>query len=260
MAKLSLQDIKMQYFINGEPVPFHLKKGKDILIYPILVRDYPYYESAIDVLTVNKNEINNIDIIQMSYLQFVVECLFGVNDKYEKHLRKIIELCLHENNIYFAEDKNKICIAICDDDNTIKGVINSKEFEDIIEIILNQNNSNYDGRYISKDVREAYEEYCKLKYQNIDSPSLEKKKGFVISKTGQTLSEINNMIYRMFDIVYHSCVDSEIYIGQKIIQGSYKYKVDNDIMHPQFQKEVDPIASMFSDAQAFENKIQQING
>lgn len=257
---VDIKSLELQYFINGLPIPFKVKKGDDILIYPITVKDYPIYEWAKSVLTIQKNDINNIEIIQMNYLQFLVEVMFTNNEKTESQLRNIINLCLHEDYVAFAYDNGKNCIAICDSEGIIKSIISPKEFDDMIKIILNQNDSTYDDRYISKDVREAYEEYCKLKYKNISNPSLEKKKGFVISKNGYSLQEINDMAYRMFDIVYHACVDSEIYIGQKIIQGSYKYKVDNDIMHPQFQKDSDPIAEMFSDAQAFENKIQQVNG
>lgn len=256
---LDIKVLEMAYFCNGYNVPYTLKNGGDILIKPILVKDYNVYEWAKQILQINKNEINDIEIIQMSYLDFLIEKIFSKSEECTQQLQQIINLCLDEQYIAFQKSKGKNCICICDENSNVKKIINSKEFDEISKIILNQNDFNYDDRELSKDVKEAYEEYCKLKYSDIGSPSLEKMKAFVTSKTGLKLNEINEMVYRYFSLVYHSAVDSEIYIGEKIIQGSYKYKVDKNIMHPQYEKKKDPIAEMFSDASAFENKIQQMN-
>lgn len=257
---VNIETLEQQYFANGYDVPYELKKGGTIFIKPILVKDYPIYEYCKDILDIRKNEINDIQIIQMTYLDFILKCLILNEEKYMFKLIQIMKLCLGEELISFDEDNGKLCLLICNKDETIRQVITSKEFDDIRKIILNQNDCNYDDRYISPDVREAYEEYCQLKYKNINSPSLEKMKAFVMCKSGFNLEQINNMQYRMFNLVYHSGVDSEIYIGQKIIQGSYKYDVKVDITHPQFEKPSDPITEMFSDAESFERKVQQVNG
>lgn len=249
------------YFANGYDVPYKLKNGKEILIKPILVKDYEIYNYCKNILDINKNEINDINIIQMSYLEFLIEIIFKENAEYINHLCNIIRLCLDEQYLSFGYGQNnKLNLFICNEDKTIKHSITSKEFDDIKKIILYQNDCHYNDRYVSPDVRQAYEEYCRLKYKDVNAPSLEKMKAFVIGKNGYKLEDVNNMTYRMFYLVYHSCVDSEIYIGSKIIQGSYKYDVKQDVLHPQYEKEKDPITEMFSDAEAFENKIQQING
>jgi hypothetical protein len=70
------------------------------------------------------------------------------------------------------------------------------------------------------------------------------------------LKEINNMTYRMFYQVYQAGIDSEIYIGEKIIQGSEKYMVKENISHPMFDKKKDPIESAFTSKEKLENKIK----
>ena len=254
-----LKQLEAMYFQNGFDVPYELKKGGEILIKPILVKDYSQYENSIPILQIPKNEINDIKVIQMSYLEFLINVTFVQDKSLIGCLSNLMSLCLGEEKVAIGKDKGKDCIIILDDEEKISKIINSKEFDDISKIILNQNDSNYDNRYISPDVRKAYEEYCQLKYKNINSPSLEKRKAFVISKIGYKIDEVNEMIYRVFSLVYSSCVDSEIYIGDKIIQGSEKFKCD-DVKHPQFEKKKDPITEMFGDAEAFENKIQQANG
>ena len=147
-----------------------------------------------------------------------------------------------------------------DENNIITHYICPKDFDEISKIILFQNDINYDDRYISPDMRKEIEQYYKLKYKDLTPPTIEKKKAFVISKTGISLNEINNMVFRMFDQVYQASIDSEIYIGNKIIQASQKYDVKGNIEHPMFEVKKDPILSaMGGDAEVFENKIQQIN-
>jgi ribosomal protein L31 len=60
--------------------------------------------------------------------------------------------------------------------------------------------------------------------------------------------------------VYESTLGSEIYISQKIIQASEKYKVD-DFQHPLFTEKKNKVDEVFStDAEQFKNKINNING
>ena len=54
------------YFFNGDPVPFDLDDC-EITIHPIKVKDAPRYERAKAIFSLNKNEINDIEILQMNY-------------------------------------------------------------------------------------------------------------------------------------------------------------------------------------------------
>lgn len=74
------------------------------------------------------------------------------------------------------------------------------------------------------------------------------------------MKDINEMIYRTFTQVFSHCVNSEIYLSQKIIQASFKYEIKDDIKFPLFEPKVDKYKEMFKDAETFEKKIQAVNG
>lgn len=260
---VNIEALSLAYFSNSEPIPYSLKKGESVLIYPILLKDAPLYDWAIDILEYNKNEINDINIIQMSYLDYINEYIFKqykVEDESSPiyKLSTIFKLCLNEDYIAIEKDKGKTCVVICEKDGTIKKIINHKEFDDISKIILHQNNANYDDRYISPEVRELMQEYYKVKYSNISSPSLERKKAFVCSKTGKNFSELGKLTYREFELIYSACVDSEIYMATKITEASYKYEVKEQTKHPLFDTKKDPYAELFEDTSILSGK--GING
>lgn len=245
------------YFSNGLDAPYTLRNEIKIYIKPILVKDYPLYLDSIDVLQLRKNDINDIKIIQMSYLEYLVDVVFAQdpNQEYEAKFRYIIEKCLGEKYIGFVtNDKGKKVIAVCDEFRKIKYIITSTELEDIITIILNQNDATYDNRYISPDVREAMEDYHRIKYADINPPSLEKRKAFVCSKLSKTFSDLSEMNVREFELIYKACIDSEIYIATKVTEASYKYEVKNPTQHPLYRREEDPYAEIFTDTSALNNK------
>lgn len=250
---VDIKELELRYFCNGYDVPYEIKNGGTLYIKPILVKDYPLYESSKGILEINKNEINDINIIKMSYLEFLFN-LIDVDVIYNNGLIEICKLIFGYEKIAIGVHNNKKCLLICDEENTVKYIITSKEFDDIIKIILNQNNANYDNRYVNPEVRELMEEYYKVRYNNIRTPSLEEKKAYVLSKTGMNLNQINDMPYRLFDLIYNSCINSEIYFAQKMVQCSYKYEVKEDVKHPLFEPKKDPYAEIFEDAGILKEK------
>lgn len=241
---VSIDKLKNFYFANVEVVPYELKQGGTLMIYPVLLQDAMYYDWAKDILDLPKNETNDIKAIQMSYLDFLIEYLAfqlqeeELNPKYK--ILKLCELCFKEHYIAIQKIRNKNCILICDEDNIVKKIITSKEFDEIREIILNQNDAYYDGRYISPDMRKIMEEYYKIKYADIETPTLEKRKAFVCSKMSKSFIELNQMTYREFELIYHACVDSEIYLTTKVTEASPKYDIKEQTKHPLFEKRKDP--------------------
>lgn len=247
---VDLEVMELNYFVNMSNVPYELKNGGVIEIKPILVKDYMRYVWAKGILEISKNEINDIEVIQMSYLEFLIKKIFTMDKKLEDKLRWLIKLCLNEDYVAFVDNR----LFVCEQDSTIKYIIMPKEFDDISKIIQAQNDPNYDDRYVSPEVKELMQEYYKARYQNITSPSLEKKKAFVSSKTGKTFAQLNELPYREFELIYNACKDSEIYIGQKIIQGSYKYEVKEDIKHPLFEPKKDQYEELFTDTSTLASK------
>src|SRR5574344_1785918 len=206
--------LRINYFQNDLPCPFELKRGGKINIYPILVKDYSLYEFYKTIMEFDKNSINDIVIIQMSYLDFLVNIVFQQDKDSGGKLCGYLSLILKEDKVSIVENKGKYCIVILDEKDSIKYPIKSKELEEM--------------------------------------------KAFVIGKTGILMREINEMTYRNFFMVYESTLGSEIYISQKIIQASEKYKVD-DFQHPLFTEKKSKVDEVFStDAEQFKKKMENV--
>ena len=253
MADLNLNELELEYFYNGYDVPYKIKNGGILNIKPILVKDYPFYENSKTLLEINKNETNNIEIIKMSYLEYIFN-LISIKPTYNNALIYICKLSFGYDKIAIGTYNKKRCLLLCNEENKVEYIITPKEFEEISKIILNQNDAHYDNRYVNPEVRELMAEYYKVKHNDFRTPNLEEKKAYVVSRTGMNISQINDMTYRLFDLIYNSCVNSEIYLAQKMVQCSYKYDVKEDVKHPLFEKKKDPYAEIFEDTTVLNNK------
>lgn len=136
---INLDYLTLAYFANGKSVPYKLKKGGEVLIRPILLKDSFLYENAKQILEIDKNLIEDIEIIKMSYLKFIANIIQTENNgEFQSKLVTLFELCLNEKNIYFEEDNGKTVIVLTDNNKKIKNIITAKEFDEISKIILNQ--------------------------------------------------------------------------------------------------------------------------
>ena len=143
---------------------------------------------------------------------------------------------------------------MCDENEIVQYIITPKDFDEIAKIILNQNDSNYDNRYINPEVRELMESYYKVKAKDFRSPTLEERKAYTTSRTGISLAQLNEMTYRYFDLVYNASVNSEIYMTQKMVQCSEKYEVKQDVKHPLFEQKKDPYSEIFEETSILQSK------
>ena len=244
------------YFANSEPVPFKVKDNDYIIhIKPVTVKMYPFYQDNINILLIDKNRIGNVEIIQMSYLQYLTDVVLQQKE-YQQALLTILSLSIGDEYKYLIghNDNGKPYLAISQDGN-ILCKITPKEFDKISEIILFYNDRQFDNRYLSEDMRKAMEEYYSIKFKDSYMPTLEEKKAFVSFKSGLTLNEINDLAYRYFDLMYNTCIDNDMFFSQKIIQASEKYKVnDNEIVYPLFAKKKDKF-DFLQNADTFEKKV-----
>lgn len=256
MDKDKLKYYERYYFANAEPVPFTVKDNNYIIhIKPVTVKMYPFYQDNINILLIDKNRIGNVEIIQMSYLQYLIDVVFQEKD-YQKALVTILDLSLGEEYTYTVGhlDNGKPYLGLVKDDELLCK-ITPKEFDKISEIILYYNDRHFDSNYMSEDVRKAMEDYYKLKFKDTYMPTLEERKAFVSFKSGLTLNEINDLTYRYFDLIYNTCIDNDMFFSQKIIQASEKYKVnDNEIVYPLFKKKNDKL-DFFQDAEQWTKKV-----
>ena len=63
MDKNKLEFYEINYFANGLDVPYKLRKGENLSIKPILVKDFLRYDYAKEILLISKNEINDIKMV-----------------------------------------------------------------------------------------------------------------------------------------------------------------------------------------------------
>lgn len=244
------------YFSNYKPIPFKLKYNNYIIyIKPVTVEMSAFYHDNIDILLIDKNVENSVEIISMSYLQYLIDVLF-VDEERQKMLVTILKLSLGDEYVYTMghDEKGKVYLGIVKENKTVSR-ITPKEFDKISDIILNYNDPNFENRHISTDMRKAMEEYYKIKFKDQYMPTLEEKKLFVSFKSGLTLKEINEMAYRHFEIMYNQCVNNDIFFSQKILQASEKYKID-DLVYPLFKKKESRF-DFLQKAETFEKKVSR---
>ena len=54
---VDMEQLELIYFQNNKPVPYLLKCGVEILIYPIRVEDWSVFYSSLTVFTIEKEEL-----------------------------------------------------------------------------------------------------------------------------------------------------------------------------------------------------------
>ena len=82
-------------------------------------------------MLISKNEINDIKIIQESYLDFLINDICKKDKDQLDLLYIILHLCLGLEYVSIGKDNGRTYIAVCDKDNKVKQIIYSKEFDDI---------------------------------------------------------------------------------------------------------------------------------
>jgi len=121
---------------------------KGLEFYPVKIKDMKYYTSFYNLFTVPKNVASDKDIIRMSYLRFII-AMWPDKDKRDKTIKdiedfftyvtkrqkvKIETRIIDSSKPYTAE--NSMAYVVIDDVE-----ISEWEFEELREIILEQNGS-----------------------------------------------------------------------------------------------------------------------
>ena len=74
-AKLNIDLYRRAYFYFDKPVDYVIN-DKILYIHPVLVKDSEIFLSSVSVLDADKNSSDSVEIIQMSYLDFIYKVLF----------------------------------------------------------------------------------------------------------------------------------------------------------------------------------------
>ena len=199
-ANLNIDFLTKTYFYFDKPVKYKLCNNQYIEIFPILLTDSEIFLSSIDLFMIDKNSLPDPSIIQMSYLQFIVEKMFTNNQTNVQKFVNLVILCLH---LQFPEiikdERNKFKLV----DKNGEIIINHTDFENIRRIILYQNFQEYDDSYINPDLKKAMNEVDMLRSKNIVPPSLERKIAIITSHTGISKEEQLKMTYRSHALLFN---------------------------------------------------------
>lgn len=209
------------YYLFDSPVPY-----KELLIYPIKMRDYLIFHQLASCLMLEKNSIPDIKIIQMTYLQY----LFYISNKDDNLISvfdALLRLVLNKR-----EEKFKIEYSVDDRARPLfkigKIVYNSQDFESIREIIVEQNALTLPDEKIQKEVRDKIDESRKFrqKVHKTKMASLEEQILALSMYSGWDIEKVYSMTIRKFFMALkraNHMIMSNIYLTASM-SGFVKFK------------------------------------
>lgn len=254
---MEYKDYIAPYVSISRPVEY-----KGLKLYPIKVKDYYEFLSSYDILDINKNKIPDVEVIQMTYLQYVVDKLFNdetiVNQNHsitfgniwELKFANIMELCLgiKSKDVIIKHEDNKITLIL-------DGIeISANDFDDLRKLILFQNLNTYDDTILSEDVENAIRERNEMSNKGLLVPQLEDMFDKVMLKTGLEEEKILNMTYRRFERIFKSLVEEVDYTIFKMAecQGA---QFKNPIDHWIYKSSRDKYADIFGSINGLKEKL-----
>ena len=125
-----LEHIKELYF--DEPIPY-----KELLIYPVTMKDYLEFHWLVSCLLIDKNSIPDINVISMSYLRFLYYNAANNDEPYVYMLKMLLCMVLHiefnEEMSFYVDENDRAFFKV-------RGVAYSgSDFDEIVKIIFEQN-------------------------------------------------------------------------------------------------------------------------
>ena len=201
---IDIEVLEKGYFYFDKPVPYKLSDTTHVDITPVSVYDSEVFLSSCDILQIDKNELNSVEIIQMSYLDFLLKVMLPTDksglllDK----LSNIFRLCLGMKTWKLkVKEKQKLSIVASDDSFEITG----KQFDDIKRIILYQNVPHYDDTYIDPDLKKMMGEVDRLKSQGISTPNLERRMAIITAHCGVNKQTLMQYTMRSLQLLFEEC-------------------------------------------------------
>lgn len=262
----------------GDPVDF-----KGLKIKPITVRDAEEFLDAVEIFKIEKNKIPNVEIIQMSYLEFLMGML-AIDESYRNAFLWLIHTTLgmeysdanridgdtyapnellaqsiSDNNAFYYINGWDLEVIIKKGRASIRlmdTTLNASEFDTFRKIILFQNIDGYDDIEMSEDFRRVIEQYYALKFKGIHDPTLEEKMMAVMVSTSYTMDSLIKMPYRTFDKLFDCSIKKVDYMATKMLEPHLKegHSIDHWVFYP----ERDKYANIFGDAQELAKKVTSI--
>lgn len=231
---------------------------KELKIYPVKVKDYFYFYSYVGCLLLEKNSIPDINIIQMSYLDYMYKISLEEKKMYVLMFTGLMALCLNieiKDIVAKYDSKSKPTFVIND------VVYDSKDFDEVKSIICEQNLVDLPDETISKEIRDKIQEARELKERlegnSNDTASIEDLIVSISVSTGMppesiyefTIRKFNKMIQRL-DAKLHY----EIYLSASM-SGLVEFKDKSFIKHWLSNLDVDKDAAYKLDYDAVKGKV-----
>lgn len=231
---------------------------KGLHIHPILVKDWDIFEKCVSVLDLEKNNTDNIEVLQMSYFKWLL--YMSIQDEQFGNfviprLYKILSLCFKTNEIELdlhEYDTNKPTWSI----NGIE--LSAKDFEYFRKVVFLQNIPDYeDGSNISQDMKEAIAEYKAFKSKNIVMPTLEEEIIVLANNRGCDEEKIYNMTYRKFRIALTKITDLVEYNITKTAEMSGFVTFKQPVDHWLYKTKKSKYSEAVADFDEFKNKVER---
>lgn len=249
------EHIKELYF--DEPIQY-----KDLLIYPVRMRDYLEFHLMVNCLLVDKNSIPDVKIITMSYLRFLYYEAVEHNMPYIYMIKMLLCIVLHkdfdEEISFYIDDKDKAFFKV-------DGVeYNADDFDKVTKIIFEQNCIKPIDESIQKEIRDALEkaEQYKMQKNNQKICSLEEQMICVLISTSLKMEDIYDLTIRKFEKILQRAdakLHYQIYLSASM-SGMVKFNDDSFIKHwmNDLTKD-DRYEDVKVDMDSLRNKIENIN-
>ena len=245
-AKLNLDLYRKAYFYFDLPVEYKIQE-KTLFIYPVSVKDSEIFLSSQSVISIDKNAADSVEVIQMTYLDFIYKVLFQDQVNISKFLN-ILKYCLHIENeaVEVGYDANNKPF-LKDEDSDIE--IKSKDFDNIRRIIMYQNLIHYDDEYVNPEIKKMMDEVDAVKNAGIDPPTIERKMAIITAHCGISKQEQMNMTYRSHSLLFEEVYgEVEFETTRPILLYAGK---GNEIDHWIFKKKKDKMDGYVVDADSY---------
>lgn len=253
------------YIEIDSPIPYVTKKKEIVMLYPILTKDANKFINSYDILRIDKNNIEDINIIQSSYLQFLFQVVL-YNDLFKKIEKPspyywkfiyIMELCfklddINKQLLIKVNDKGKFVLYIKD------VLIDYKDFDNLIQLIMYQNVYGYeDESDMNTDIKQAIDEYYALTNKGKEIVSLERKMSIIGAHTGILKKDLLPMTYYSFLSLFEATVEEIDYIVNKNIEANGG-KFNKPLEHFVYKNKKSKYAGAFARKEKVEQGLQKI--
>lgn len=217
---VNIDFLQRAYFTFDNPVPY--KVGDiELQIKPVMLTEADVFLASIDILQYDKNSSSDPEIIQMSYLEYMVRVIAEADELFVDKLSNIMYYCLDMPLWHFElNERNKPVLH----DDTHGVQITAKKFDEISRIICYQNILHYDDAYVNPEFRKMMDEVDAVKNFGKEFPTLERKMNIITAHTGITKEQQKKMTFREHQGVFEEVSGEVDFLTTRALSLKYGVK------------------------------------